>query len=160
MVSNAFDLLLNDLGAALKIKDLNLDEHNTCLIKFPSGLQVYIEPSNREEGQALIYTNIAELPVGRFREDVLKEALKANGFSYPRYGIFAFSEGNQQLVLFQFLPMKNLTGERVADFLDIFMKRALAWKDPITRNEVPIATTLENSGSAIRSQGFFGGLIR
>ncbi len=158
MVAGSFETLLQEIGTAMNIKGLGLDENNTCLIRFPNGLEVYIEPSSRADDELLIYTKIGELPVGRYREEVLREALKANGFAYPRYGTFAFSESNLQLSLFHFLPMRHLNGQRVADFLNVFMKRALAWKEQIGRNEVPIATTLETSGAS-RSRGFFGGLL-
>ncbi len=158
MVANAFDSILQELGSSLNIKDLSLDEHNTCLIKFPNGLEVYVEPAASGE-DLLLYTKLGELPPGRYREDVLREALKANGFPYPRYGTFAYSAGNEQLVLFQFLPMKNLTGERVADFLTPLMKRALAWKELLNNNQIPVATTLENISAGGRSRGFFGGLM-
>lgn len=159
MVAAAFDTLLNELGTVLNIKGLALDENNTCLIRFPTGLEVYIEPSTRGDEQVIVYTKIGELPMGRYREDVLREALKANGYPYPRYGTFAFSENNQQLILFQKLPMKHLTGDRLADFLNILMKRALAWKDEISHNNVPLASTLETAGPSARKRGFFGGLL-
>lgn len=160
MVASAFDSLLQELGTSLNIKGLGLDDKNTCLIRFPSNLEVYIEPSSRSNDEVLLYTKIGQLPLSRYREEVLREALKANGFPYPRYGTFAFSENNEQLVLFQYFPLKNLTGERLADFLNIFMKRALAWKEQLDRNEVPVATTLETSGPSNRSRGFFGGLLK
>jgi hypothetical protein len=160
MVAGAFESLLEELGSALNIKGLSLDSSNTCLIRFPSGLEVYIEPSTRASEDVLIYTKVGKLSVGRFREDVLREALKANGYPYPRYGTFAFSENNEQLVLFQYYPMKNITGDRIADFLTIFMKRALAWKEQIDGNQIPLASTIETTGaSAGRSRGFFGGLL-
>jgi hypothetical protein len=159
MVTEAFETLLVELGVALNVKGLNLDENNTCLIRFPTGLEVYIEPSAKEDDKVIVYTKIGELPMGRFREDVLREALKANGYPYPRYGTFAFSENNRQLVLFHHIPMKNLTGERLADFLNIFMKRAEAWREEIGNNNVPIASTLETAGAGGRRQRFFGGLL-
>ena len=47
----------------------------------------------------------------------------------------------------------------LADFLNVFMKRALAWQAEINSNNVPLASTLETSGPSARKRGFFGGLI-
>lgn len=157
MVASAIDSILQELGASLDIKDLRLDSQGTCLIAFPNGLEVYVEPSDIGE-ELLLYAKLGELSSDRYREDVLKEALKANGISYARCGTFAYSAGNKQLVLFHFLPLKDLTGERVADFLAPFMKRALAWKELIGNNQIPVASTLENTSTVTKPRGFFGGL--
>lgn len=154
MVQDVYDTILQELGEALDIKDLHLDEVNTCLIKFKNGLEVYIEPYEKDEFM-LISTDIGEVPPGRFREDVFREALKANGLPSPRYGTFAFSEQNNRLVFFGMLSLRELNGEKIASFLQPFMEKALVWKNAIEAGDVPVADTMTTSQSR-GPMGMFG----
>lgn len=159
MVAEPFDMILQELGAALEIPNLQLDDKNTCLVKFKNGLSIFFEPSQNSE-EFLILTELATLSPGAYRQDVLRETLKANGYPYPRYGTFAFCDNSQKLVLFELMPLKDLRGEAIASFLTPFMERALAWKAILDRNEIPVASTLTHAKSGTtRSKGMFGGLI-
>jgi hypothetical protein len=145
MVVDVFDSLLQELGKALKIEDLRLDDVNTCLIKFDTGLLVYIEPYKKSDFM-LISTNIGELPGGRYREDVFREALKSNGLSnIGQHGIFAYSEQSNRLILFGLLSLRELNGEKIAAFLYPFMEKALVWKNTIESGNVPVADTMKTS---------------
>jgi hypothetical protein len=136
MVSDFFGTLLQELGESLKIKDLHLDEHNSCLIKFPSGLEIQVEPDSREEF-LVIGTTIGVVPAGRYRETIFREALKANSMPLPRYGVFAFSTKTENLILFDTLHMKDLTGTKVFDHLSAFAEKALTWKEALSHGDVP-----------------------
>ncbi len=145
MVVDIFDSLLLELGEILKIEDLRLDDVGTCLIKFDTGLLVNIEPYRKGEFM-LIVTKLGQIPRGRYREDVFREALKSNGKSnVGEHGIFAFGEQSNQLILFGLLSLKDLNGERIAAFLQPFMEKALLWKSTIESGNVPLADTMRTT---------------
>lgn len=156
MVVDIFDSLLQDLGQILKIKDLKLDQANTCLIKFQNGLLVYFEPYKKGDFM-LISTNIGEVPPGRFREEVFREALKSNGLSIStaQGGIFGFSQQSNRLVYFGLLALRDLNGEKIEAFLIPFIEKALSWKQDIEMFTVPLADRV-NSMSSARPGGVFG----
>ena len=152
MVQDVFDSILQELGAALKIEDLHIDDTKTCLIKFENQLEVYIEPYEKDEFM-LISTNLGQVPRGRYREDVFREALKANGLPPPRHGTFAYSEQSEHLILFGMLSLRELNGEKIASFLYPFMEKALVWKNAIASGDVPVADTMKTSRGPM---GMFG----
>jgi len=153
MVHDIFDSVLQELGDTLEIEDLHLDDTGTCLIKFDTELEVYIEPYARDDFM-LISTDLGEVPGGRYREDVFREALKSNGLPIPRYGTFAFSEQSDHLVLFGLLSLRELNGEKIATFLHPFMDKALVWKEAIAGGDIPVADTMTTSHAG--PAGMFG----
>lgn len=154
MVVDLFDSLLQELGQAIKIKDLKLDGANTCLIKFANGLMVHIEPFEKGDFM-LISTKMPELLPGRFQEEVMREALKSNGLaSSANQGIFGYSEDSKRLIFFGLLSLRELNGEKIAAFLGPFLEKAESWKKDIELLNVPVADK-----SAPARSGGFGGLF-
>lgn len=157
MVSDLFEVLLQELGKAMNIEDLTPDSNNTCLIRFKVGLDIQIEPWQKGEF-LLIGCPVAVIPPGRFRENVFREALKANALPLPRYGAFAYVASSQKLVLYSMLSLRELTGEKIAAFLAPFMEKALTWKQTIDRGDVPLADVVMTGGP--RGPGGLFGLMR
>src|SRR5688572_26408203 len=105
MVADLYETLLEELGEILKIK-LKPD-HNTCLIEFKEGVSIQLELDKQAEN-LLIVCDLGEIAVGRYRENLLREALKANGLPPPRNGILACSHNGLNVCMFEMLPIKNL----------------------------------------------------
>ena len=63
--------------------------------------------------------------------------MRVNGLSKTQRGVLAFSEKREILVLFEFLYLATLTGEKLWHFVQLFHQHAIAWKDAITRGDVP-----------------------
>ena len=136
MVTDQYGTLLAELSSILKIP-LKPDKHNTCLIHFEKEhLHVQIEIDSSKDF-IIIGTNIAEVPPGRYRQDVFKQALQANYIDKPRGGILAFSKHANKLVLFLKLPLKDLHGGLIAAALPDFLRKASRWKDEIEKNQLP-----------------------
>ena len=144
MVQELFDSLLKELGNAIDIEDLHPDSNNSCLIGFESGIEIQIEPYNRDDF-LLMCCDLGRIPPGRYREDVFREALKANGMPHPRYGTFAYSEQSDHLILFGLLSYRELNGEKIASFLFPFKEKAERWKEALERGAVPLADTMTTS---------------
>jgi hypothetical protein len=154
MVGNLFESLLQELGKAMNISDLHADANNSCLIAFENGIEIQVEPYDRDDF-LLIVCDLGEVPPGRFREDVFREALKANGLPSPRHGTFAYSEQSNHLILFGMLSFRELNGERIASFLYPFMEKADAWKKTLEHGDVPLANTMTTSRTS-GPAGLFG----
>ena len=136
MVLNAFEALLQELARALQIDQLKPDSNNSCLIQMPNGPKVQLEV-NKQEDRLIMGSNLGFLPVGRYREDVFREALKANNLPPPRYGTFAYSKKADQLILFDSISLTHLNGEKIAQHLTPFVEKVTHWQEAITRGEIP-----------------------
>ena len=90
MIGDKWANLLEELGKVIKVP-LKPDKLNCCLLKFKTGTQVQMEIDSRGEN-VVIAANLGELTQGKYRENVLKEALKANGLPPPQTGIFAYGK--------------------------------------------------------------------
>lgn len=152
MVAELFESLLQEIGKELKIKDLHADRNHSCLIKFKEGISIQIERDESGEG-LVIGCTIATIPPGKYRENVFREALKANGLPEPRFGTFAYSKRSDQLVLFIILPIKDLTGEKIIAVLLPFKEKATVWKDAIEHGNVP---SINSQTTTAGGGGIFG----
>lgn len=152
MVTDFFGVFLKDLGAILGIPELQPDANNTCLIKFKENILVQME-LDRHGQFFIVGTNLGEVPIGRYRENLFTEALKANGLPYPHYGTFAFSKQANQLILFKMFPQKDLNPTKVAEFIPPFVEKAKTWKEAIARGDVPIISAASPTGKTF---GMFG----
>ena len=156
MITDKFDNLIQELGAALKIK-LKPDKNNACLLRFKNGMQIQLEADSRSE-KLILASDLGQIPQGRYRENIFREALKANGLPPPRNGIFAYSKKNESLVLCDSIPLEELTGTKLADYIHSFIQKGELWKNAITRGEVPSFMGNELSFGAAQGQpgGLFG----
>lgn len=137
MVSDRFGMLLEEMGKVLEIPDLHPDSNNSCLIKFKDGLQIQFE-LDRQSGEFLIIgTDFGEVAAGKYRENIFLEALKANGRPLPRNGTLAFSVQANHLIMFEMLPINELRGSAVAEFLVPFSAKARIWKEAVERGVMP-----------------------
>ncbi len=155
MVSNLFESLLQELGKAMSIPNLTADSNNSCLIAFESGIEVQIEPYERDE-YLLLVIDLGQVPSGRYREDVFKEALKSNGLPNPRFGTFAYSEQSDHLLLFDMLSLRELNGEKIATALEPLIEKAQRWKESLERGDIPLADNSMTSGFTGGAGGIFG----
>jgi hypothetical protein len=129
-----FDQLLKELGDLINLP-LHLDTHRVCKLNVSNLLHIHIEPDASRE-RILIATFITDIPAGKYRENILKEALKSNGL-YPRIGTLGFCERNNQLSLFEYVSQISLTTQHFADILAEFIEKGVAWKRAIESGGTP-----------------------
>lgn len=149
MVTNLYESLLEELGRILRVP-LFPDENNSCQIRLANGLEVQLE-LDKSGARFLIGTNLGGIPPGRYRETIMREALKANGAPPPRAGIFAYSRRADTFVLFRLVPTQELSGEKIAQLLSRFAEKGLEWRNAIKKGEVPSAQATASGPS-----GMFG----
>lgn len=152
MANQKLATILQELGRSsiIPIKDLAPDRRDSCLISLPGSVDIQLE-SDGDEKNLMIGCKLSEVPLGRYRENLFREALKANGQPQERYGVFGYIPRTNQLVLFELLSYTDLTGEKVADFLEKFIQKAMVWRTAINNGEIPSVTYGQRSGS-----GMFG----
>ncbi len=120
-----FEELLNELGAELETT-LHPDKKGACKLKINETFHIQIECDAHQEN-LLVATFICDIPPGKYRENILKDALKANG-AFPTNGTLAYSDRNNKLVLFSYFRMASLTGKKLAEFLAAFVDKANNWR--------------------------------
>lgn len=118
--------LLNSLGRIFHL-DLEVDGRGACSILIPPALIVQIQLDASQE-KLFLFAKLAEIPPGKFRENVLKEALKTNALPDPLAGYLAYLNASSHLVLCQAYPLAILNGERLASFFGSFLEMAQSWQ--------------------------------
>lgn len=152
MVTDYYGSLLEELGKILEIPDLHPDQNNSCQIKLKNGLSLQLE-FDRSGQFIIIGANLGVVPPGRYRENLFREALKANDLPNPIHGILAYSKKSDSLVLFEKLRTHEISGETIAAELIPFSEKAIIWKEALEHNDVPIANQAFNTP---HSSGMFG----
>lgn len=151
MVSNEFGYIIEELGRALEMPNLEPDEHNTCLLRFPGEVDIYLE-MDKDSDHLLLGCDFGELPPGRYREDIFEAALKNNNHPPPLHGIIAFSKQANHLLMHERVWAHGLDGTALVDALMPFVAKAKKWKEAIENDQIP-----DISGQAPTSEsGIFG----
>ena len=140
---NWFEELIAYISSQLGLS-LQTDKGSICKLVIEESFHMQLEHESSYE-RLLIASFLAELPPGKFREDVLKAGLKAN-HPLSRFGQFAYSEKNNALAYFVYLSDKE-SFEHIFDLLLVFIETAKTWKRAIERGELHILH--QDSGSSL-----------
>ncbi len=142
-----FTRLLYDLGELLALP-LHSDENNACVLVIDELLRIQMQLDTTQE-RLLLGSMLIELPPGKFRENILKEALKVNDFFTPHLGYLSYVKKENKLVLYNYLMMKGLTAEKLGEHLTFFVENANAWIQALERNLPMPAEFLRKEKTAI-----------
>ncbi|MEM8727224.1 MAG: CesT family type III secretion system chaperone [Chlamydiota bacterium] len=123
-----FQQLLWDLGELIELP-LHSDKNRACNLLLDENLEIQIQMDKNEEN-LLICAFLGEISPGKFRENVLKDALKVNG-QYCPFGSLAFYERKNMLLLHQFLAAEKLNGETLVARLEAFIEEAEEWRQAL-----------------------------
>jgi hypothetical protein len=135
MITDRFGALLEELGQAMKLK-LAPDSHNACRIRFPDKLAVHLSPD--KVGEYLnIVIEIGNPGEGKYKENVFREALRANGLPGQRNGIFCYGPKKDILLLYDTITFEDVHGQRLFDIIQTLCQKAREWKDALSRGEIP-----------------------
>ncbi len=129
-----FTELLQELGKILDIS-LHPDEHQSCALLVDEKLKLQLELDKSLE-TLIVGAHLGIVPPGKFRENLLAHALKANAI-FPRMGTFGYSPYHNQMAFFEFLPLNTQNGEKLADFLAMFIAKAKEWKEALESGILP-----------------------
>lgn len=131
---DVFQQIIFDLGTYFNIP-LRVDEKKTCKMLFNEKIAIQLQMDLADK-ELMVVSFVCPLPPGRFRSDVLFEALKAN-FDIAKPGHFAYTEKGNSLVLFEFLDDTHFSIDKLAPFLEKLYDRALEWKEAIEGGKTP-----------------------
>ena len=126
-----FQELVWDLGEIIEVP-LHVDSNHACQLILDDHLQLQMEMDSHEE-RLLVSSLISEIPPGKFRENVLKDALKVNS-TYQIFGSFSYIENKNHLVLHKYLQTEHLSGEKLAKFLLLFIDEVEEWYKALLNN--------------------------
>ncbi len=131
-----FENLITELGKIMELP-LKPDEHQACLLNFSNlGVRVQIDLDTHAD-KIVMGIQLGSLNAGPYREQILKQAMRVNGIStFPR-GVLAYSEKNDILVLFQFFPLLSIDGEKLHNFILLFVEHASIWIEAIKVSAIP-----------------------
>jgi len=128
-----FEQLLQELSDKIDIS-LKVDDNEACAILYDEKITVQLEMDNDEEN-ILVTCSIIELPPGKFRENVLKEALKENN-KYPYLASFGYFYDDNCLAAFNYLNFANLNAQILFDYLNVFSEMCFTYHEAITNGQV------------------------
>lgn len=128
-----FQELLSELGKVFNLP-LHTDRYHACSLQIPP-LIIQLQLDSAQEN-IILFSKLIELPPGKFRENVLKESLKANGLEIPKAGVLGYVASTNHLALFQKYPLAILNGERLAGFFGAFFEYGAAWNQAITQGQI------------------------
>jgi hypothetical protein len=152
MVTDYFGTLLEELSTLFKTR-LTPDANGCCFIRFKEDLAVCLEID--KSGNLLVVSDLGTPSLGRYRENLFREALKANGLPPPRNGIFAYSKRKDSLVLYDSLPTVKLTAPKLFEYLTTFKQKADLWRSAIVQGTIPSYLGNEMSFGT-KASGMFG----
>ena len=136
MITGTLGALLQELGKCLGIPNLHPDQHESCVLMLKEGLKIQIELDSTSQF-LIIGIDLGPVGSGKYRENIFREALKANSTQLPRHGIFAFSDVTKHLILFEQIPVLNLRGEHIAAEIPFLKEKAILWTGALERKELP-----------------------
>jgi len=132
-MTDPFEALIHQLGISLNVS-LHVDRHHACTLQVHQKLRVQIQVDAALE-KLWVAAFVAELLPGKFRENVLCEALKANHLEDPRTGIFGFISMNNYLTLHQGYPFSSIDAEKLTNYVAGFIDYATIWQETIEKGQ-------------------------
>lgn len=127
----AFRQILYDLSELLS-EDLFIDKHGVCRIVFNETIVFQLELDPYEQHLFLI-SPIAEVPPGKYREQVFKEALKDCARSKGSEGVLSFAPTQNKLCYHLQLPLERVNGDRLATALEMAVPKVESWMEALNR---------------------------
>lgn len=151
MVSSQFGALLKEFESFFDFP-LNPDDNNSCLIQLVSGVAIQIEMDRY--GMILLGSRLGAVLMGRYRDNLIRQALKSNEATLPSSGVIGFSIKSNQFILFAKLNPLSLNSNQIVNALPPFIAKATLWKESIGKGEIPEITPTTTSNES--SGGMFG----
>ncbi len=141
---NKFEELIEELGTILHTP-LHAENGVACKLNIEGSLHVQLE---YEEGkqEVLIASFLASIPAGKFREETLLAALKANN-DIDSFGSFAYSDKNTMLAFQLYLPI-SITAEELSQKLKEFIEKGKKWKEALDQGRLDLVSKPKTSSLA------------
>ncbi|MCI5052592.1 MAG: CesT family type III secretion system chaperone [Simkaniaceae bacterium] len=125
-----FNELMFELGEELDL-DIEPDPKGGVLLIIEERYNLQIEPDNYTDEYIVLGSRLLDLPPGKYRENVLKDCLKTNSQIFPRQGILGYLDSESQLCIHRFVPLLDLTPQKLADITLEFVALLKQWVDAL-----------------------------
>ncbi len=126
-----FTDLLQGLGKSFSTH-LQPDRNNACLLQINKTVQIQIQVDSAEEN-LMLGSKVYTIPPGKFRENVLRNALQHNALP-ELLGAFGFIRETNTLVLFTFIYLRGKSPQMIATIIEEFLQIITSWKEAIQSN--------------------------
>ena len=130
---NRFEELIEELARILNIP-LRAEKGMLCKINIDGNFSVHLQYDQNED-LVMMGAMIIEIPPGRFRENVLKEALKVND-TFPRFGTMCFSEKGNKLAIYDHVSFEGLSPDIFNKKLDSFIEYCYEWYNAVLSGNI------------------------
>ncbi len=128
-MEQTFEDLLTSLSEYLNI-DIEPDIKGGCRLKINERFSIQLEVDSLRE-KIFFVASIFELSPGKFRENVLKNALKSNFLKEYPIGVLCYLHKQNNLGLFYSCVLKDLTPDKFHHDFQSFYEKALAWNEAL-----------------------------
>jgi hypothetical protein len=122
-----FDELIEGLAEALNAP-IHPDINSVVTMLVEGKVKVQLEPDKKGDF-FLIGAYIGELPPGKFREHILKDALKINFNAGKNLGILSYMGKHNSLMLHRKIHLESLTVDELIKHIKHITVRAKKWQD-------------------------------
>ena len=150
MVSTQFGAILKEFETYFNCP-LVPDANDSCLITLGIGISLQIELDRY--GLVLIGCRLGAVHMGRYRDNLIREALKSNEITLPSTGVIGFSQKSSQLILFMKINPLFFSVHQILAVMPPFIAKAKQWTDAIAKGVVP---TIIPTSSSNKPSGIFG----
>ncbi len=125
-----FEELLFEMGEELGI-DIEPDPMGGCLLVVEEKYNIQIQPDQMSDDHILLGSRIAELGPGKYRENVLRDALKSNFSIREKVGTLGYFQRDNMLMLFEYLPTRDITPKLFAEAILKFQAKIIDWVEAL-----------------------------
>lgn len=129
----SFEKLIQEIGEIVNLP-LHAQEGRFCTLQINHTMRLHIEDNEATQELLIIYF-ITEIPAGKFRENILKEAMKANSY-FPRVGTFGYLEKNNTLTFYTNID-NTLSADKVSLILEKCVDVGMHWFQAIQNSQIP-----------------------
>ena len=103
------------------------DNNDACKLKMSNDFFIQLEMDPKAD-QIIAFCKVVDLPIGKFRENVLKHALVANEADEPFTGNLSFISKQGYLAIHQILPLKGISPNFLLQTIIQMSLKAQDWK--------------------------------
>lgn len=125
---NQFEELVRELAHHFSVPLKPLHE-GICTFNIEHKVHVQFKLDKSLE-RLFIGSFITQIAPGKFKENVFLQTLKANA-QMPNVGFFGFNENNSELLLYEYIQMRDLTIKPLLNIFAVFVEKAIHWKNAI-----------------------------
>lgn len=129
-MNDPFDDLMQQVGQLIGLSLRPSSKSAYAIAMGELTVQLQLDPS-----QEFLWfgSHLAELPPGPFRENVLRDALKANAMADPMTGTLSYYPPKNHLFFSYQIPFRVVTPPRAASLLSRFIEIAQKWQQAVKR---------------------------